>query len=90
MDITDIEDILCDEAIEEICQSGSNDEAVRYWTNYYLHELGQKDICPFACKDMLEGYGFEGVENNMEWIERAIWCAAWNVFETRNEKEVGE
>ena len=87
MDITDIENLLCNEAIEEICQQGQNDEAVKKWTNHYLHDLGQMNICPFACKKMVEGYGFGGVDNNMEWIERAIWCAAWNVFEIREEME---
>lgn len=81
MELVYIEDMLCDEAIQEICQSGNNDEAVKKWTSHYLHELGRLNICPFACKKMVEGYGFGGVENNMEWIERAIWCAAWNVYE---------
>ncbi len=88
MDITEIEDLLCNEAIEEICQSGSNDEAVKKWLNHYLHELGQLNLCPFACKKMVEGYGFDkNVEDKMEWMERALWCAAWNVFETRDEME---
>ena len=85
MEIGLIEDMLSDEAIEEICQSGDSDKAVKKWTAYYLHDLGQMDICPFACRDMLMGYGFGSVENNMQWIERAIWCAAWNVFERREE-----
>lgn len=84
MDICDIENILCDEAIQEICQSGSNDEAVKKWLNHYLFELGQLNICPFVCKRIVEGYGFgKIVESNIEWMERAIWCAAWNVFETK-------
>lgn len=87
MDITEIEELLCEEAVLEICQCGRNDEAVKKWLNHYLYELGQLNICPFACKKMVEGYGFGGVENNMQWMERAIWCAAWNVYENREELE---
>ncbi len=84
IDITVIEDLLSCEAIEEICQSGSNDSAVKKWLNHYLHELGELNICPAVCKNMVEYYGFSSpVENNLEWMERALWCAAWNVFETR-------
>lgn len=90
MEICDIENMLCNEAIAEICKEGSNDQAVRKWTMHYLHELGQLNICPFACKEMLQGYGFGPVENNMEWIERAVWCAAWNCFEIRDEMEFEE
>lgn len=39
MDITDIENMLCNEAIKEICTSGSNDEAVREWTQHYLSDI---------------------------------------------------
>lgn len=87
VDITEIENLLCNEAIEEICQSGSNDEAVNKWLNHYLHELGELNICPRVCKKMVEGYDFSPVKNKMEWMERAIWCAAWNVFEIRDEME---
>ncbi len=87
MDIDTIENMLCNEAIEDICQSGDNDQAVKKWLNHYLHDLGQLNICPFACKKMVEGYGFEKASNMMEWMERAIWCAAWNVFDIRNEME---
>ncbi len=84
MDITEIEHLLSDEAIEEICQSGSNDSAVKKWLNHYLHELSQLNICPVACKNMVGDYGFSSiVEDKMQWMERALWCAAWNVFETR-------
>jgi len=88
MELVYLEDMLSDEAIEEICQSGSNDEAVKKWTNEYLHEMGRLNICPFACKKMLEGYDFGPVEDKMEWMERAIWCAAWNVFESSNQMEM--
>jgi hypothetical protein len=81
MTIEVIEDLLCEDAINEICRAGKNDQAVRKWTMFYLHELGQLNICPFACKTMLKDYDFGAVSNNIEWIERAIWIASWNVFE---------
>lgn len=81
MDITYLEYMLCDEAVEEICQPGSNDAAVKKWLNHYLHDLGKSNICPFVCKKMVEDYGFQIPESNIEWMERALWCAAWNVKE---------
>ena len=85
MDITEIEDLLCDEAVEEICQCGCNEEAVKKWVNYYLHDLGLLNICPFKCKELVESYGFDDyVENKIEYMQRAIWIAAWNIKD-RNE-----
>lgn len=83
MDLIEIEEILCEEAIKEICTSGSNDEAVRKWYKIYSKEFKKMDITAVNCKKMLEGYDFEGVKNMIEWIERAIWCAAWNCFENQ-------
>ncbi len=81
MDITLIEDLLCREAVDEICTIGNNDEAVMKWLQYYLYDLGKLNICPFACKAMLKGYDFAPVYDKMQLMERALWVAAWNVKE---------
>lgn len=89
-DMSDIENLLCNEAIEEICRGGCNDEAIKKWLNHYIYELGQLNICPLVCKKIVESYGFDRrVENKMQWMERALWLAAWNAFEIRQEMEQG-
>lgn len=90
MEIYDIENLLCNEAIKEICQAGDNQAAVTKWTQHYLSEILRHKPKWQDFVSMLDGYGFEKTENLYEWIERAIWCAAWNVFETRTQMECGE
>lgn len=81
MDITDIEDLLCNDAINEICVSGCNDEAVTKWTHYHLSEILKQKPKWIDFYNMLDGYGFENPTHPFECIERAVWIAAWNRFD---------
>lgn len=81
-DITEIESILCDTAVAEICQGGDNHGAVKRWTKHYIHTLLENDIMPEDCESMLEEYSFtDDPHTVLELYERTIWWAAWNVFE---------
>lgn len=82
MDITEIEDILCPEAIKEICQSGCNDAAVKKWTEYYSEQILNISSRWVDYINMLENYGFEITGSMQECLERSVWIAAWNVFDS--------
>ncbi len=82
MNIQDIEDILCDQAINEICVSGCNDEAVKKWTNYHLKEIMESKPTFLDFFNIQDGYGFENPKNAFECIERSVWIAAWNRFDS--------
>ena len=80
MELCDIGIQLPTDCVEEICQPGRNDEAVKRWVDKFkypsklqcivvLHETG--------------GWTLDELESNdvMELREKVLWCAAWNVFE---------
>lgn len=79
-EIMDIEDILPDEAILEICTMGQNDISVNEW----VEQLSKKYL--WNIKSLREQCVEYGLERNELDIPKdvkayALWLAAWNVFE---------
>ena len=80
--IEEIEDSLPQKAIDDICQSGSNDLSVEYWANRLRH----LEISKESCIAFLREYGcwtFKELNqmNTCKLNEKVIWLCAWNVFE---------
>ncbi len=85
--IEDLEDMIPPECVEDICTSGSNDEAVAWWLNHINF-----DMYPSDCIDILMPFGAWDrslllEKSNIELKEMVLWCAAWNVHDF-NECEV--
>lgn len=78
---TFIENILSDEAVNEICTVGCNEDAVNKWTHHYLPKL--KELPDTEIYKFLQLQGFEDSENYMTSVKCALWVVAWNKFENR-------
>lgn len=80
--LSELEDLLPQEAVDEICVSGDNDVAVEAWCKKIDFELNDYVI------EQCQGYGAHddfAALSSKEQREFALWCAAWN----RSENEGG-
>lgn len=80
-DLYEIQDLLNDDAISEICTSGSNDAA----TNKYAIELKDKiRVNDYLIDQISEYIGDDALEFDYHTLRQyAIWIAAWDKFENQ-------
>lgn len=72
---TDVELEIPMEAIEDIAQQGSNDEAVRFWLPKIDFSSYTKELLSVE----LSEYGLNDGESRQHMEERLLWIAAWDL-----------
>lgn len=76
--IQDVEDILPEDCIMEICCQGGNDCAVAEWVDY----LDTFDMSVSKCKAIIQEYGLEIEDSSIESLKATVlWIAAWNRYD---------
>jgi len=72
------------EAVADIAQSGSNDEAVAYWAPQIANEWPDRATPEFIAAELAE-YGSweesELMDHATNW-QRLVWLAAWDIAES--------
>lgn len=79
--LQDIYDALPDDCINEICQSGNNEDACEWW----VQELDM-NLSNGACHRLIKQSGCElDTDDNFRLNVFVIWLAAWDGFDRQND-----
>tara|TARA_R100000458_G_C8030252_1_gene86067 strand:+ start:109 stop:393 length:285 start_codon:yes stop_codon:yes gene_type:complete len=73
------------EAVEDIAQQGSNDEAVEFWLPKIDFSSYTKELLSVE----LSEYGLNDGESRQHMEERLLWIASWDLAQECKEEENG-